>query len=127
MAPDTVDEQILELLQANGRLTYKEIASHLGVSSVTILNRIKRLEKENIIKGYTTLIDTEKLGLLEAIIYLKASQSISHPSIIRKLETTGDYNLILFVQCKGKKELNDLANNLRAKADDLKVDMILNG
>lgn len=127
MIPDTVDERILELLQANGRLSYKEIASELGVSSVTILNRIKRLEKENIIRGYTALIDTEKLGLLEAVIYLKTTETISHTSVRRKLETTGEYNLILFVQCKDKKELNELAKTLRTKADDLKVDMILNG
>lgn len=58
---DTVDHQIINLLQLNGKATIKEIANKLNLTTSPVFERIKRLEKEKIIKGYTALVDPKKL------------------------------------------------------------------
>ena len=59
---DETDEKILKNLMVDARLSARQLALRLGMSTVTILSRIKKLEKEKIIRGYTTIIDHEKLG-----------------------------------------------------------------
>ena len=59
---DKTDERILKNLMVDARLSARQLALRLGMSTVTILSRIKKLEKEKIIKGYTTIVDHEKLG-----------------------------------------------------------------
>lgn len=56
------DRTILNLLQKDARLTTKEIASHLGLSTTPTYERIKRLEKNKYIKSYVALLDRKKLG-----------------------------------------------------------------
>ena len=58
---DTIDQQIINLLQINGKATIKEIANKLNLTTSPIFERIKRLEKEEIIKGYTALVDPKKV------------------------------------------------------------------
>ena len=58
---DTIDQQIIKLLQINGKTTIKEIANKLNLTTSPIFERIKRLEKEEIIKGYTALVDPKKV------------------------------------------------------------------
>ena len=55
-------EKILTLLERNSRLTADEIAVLLGSSSEVIAGEIKKMEQENIICGYNTLIDWDKAG-----------------------------------------------------------------
>lgn len=58
---DTIDQQIIKLLQINGKVTIKEIAKALNLTTSPVFERIKRLEKEKIITGYTALIDHKKV------------------------------------------------------------------
>lgn len=60
---DEVDQRILYALMADARNTSAtEIAEGLNVSSGTILNRISRLEEEDVIQGYTATVDFEQAG-----------------------------------------------------------------
>ena len=66
---DSIDEKILKNLMMDARQSARQLALKLGMSTVTVLTRIKKLEKEKIIKGYTAIIDHEKIGYsLTAII-----------------------------------------------------------
>lgn len=58
---DDIDIRILRELQANARLTYKEIASLINLSSTPTFERVKRLERDGYIKRYVTILDPEKL------------------------------------------------------------------
>ena len=58
---DAVDKKIIQLLQSNGKATINEIANKLNLTNSPVFERIKRLEKEKIIKGYTALIDPKKI------------------------------------------------------------------
>lgn len=58
---DTIDQQIIQLLQSNGKVTIKEIANKLNLTTSPVFERIKRLEEEKVIKGYTALVDPKKV------------------------------------------------------------------
>ena len=58
---DTIDQQIIKLLQLNGKATIKEIANKLNLTTSPVFERIKRLEKEEVIKGYAALVDPKKV------------------------------------------------------------------
>ncbi|MCP8310760.1 MAG: Lrp/AsnC family transcriptional regulator [Candidatus Methylarchaceae archaeon HK01B] len=59
---DDIDRKILSEYLKDGRLSYREIASRIGVAVGTVLSRTKKMEKEGVIKGYSAILDQEKLG-----------------------------------------------------------------
>lgn len=61
-ALDKIDIQILNALQEDARLTTKELAAKVNLSSTPVFERMKRLEKEGYIKKYIAVLDSEKLS-----------------------------------------------------------------
>ena len=59
---DNIDLKILKLLQENGRLTNKELASKVHLSITPVYERLRRLENEGYIKKYVALLDADKLN-----------------------------------------------------------------
>jgi len=57
-----VDKKILKGLLEDARLSSRRIAKNVGVSTGTVLSRIKKMEEEGLIRGYSALLDHEKLG-----------------------------------------------------------------
>ncbi|UCE10564.1 MAG: Lrp/AsnC family transcriptional regulator [Candidatus Thorarchaeota archaeon] len=69
---DSIDSQIIEMLQDDGRRSFSEIAEEVGRTEVTIRRRVKRLVDEGIIKRFTVVIDPLKIGRrIRAIIRVK--------------------------------------------------------
>ena len=59
---DETDVKVLKVLTEDARLSSRQIAKQSKISIGTVLSRIRRMEEEGIIKGYTVLLDQEKLG-----------------------------------------------------------------
>ncbi|MDO9038328.1 MAG: Lrp/AsnC family transcriptional regulator [Lutibacter sp.] len=59
---DLTDKKILNLLQQNSKANIKEIALKIGLTQTPTYERIKRLEKEGVIKNYIAVLDKEKVG-----------------------------------------------------------------
>lgn len=59
---DQIDERIIRVLQDNSRLNTKEIAHKVGLTVTPTYERLKKIDKSGIIKGYVTLMDRERLG-----------------------------------------------------------------
>lgn len=59
---DNIDITILRALQKNSRLTTKELAAKIHLSTSPTFERQKRLEREGYIKGYMAVVDAEKVG-----------------------------------------------------------------
>ena len=59
---DNVDLQILRILQGNARLTIKELAQQVNLSSTPVFERLKRLESKGYIKKYIAVLNAEKLN-----------------------------------------------------------------
>ncbi|MFC3053330.1 Lrp/AsnC family transcriptional regulator [Kordiimonas pumila] len=60
---DHIDHKIIRELQQNARITMTELADRVGVSKTPCINRIRKLETEGYIRGYTALTDPTKMGL----------------------------------------------------------------
>jgi DNA-binding Lrp family transcriptional regulator len=119
---DKTDERILKNLMMDGRLSARQLALKLGMSTVTILTRIKKMEKAKIIRGYTALIDHEKIGYsLTAIIEIiaKNDKIVSIEDEIAKFENvcgvydiTGSTDTIVVAKFKERNELSTFVKNL---------------
>jgi DNA-binding Lrp family transcriptional regulator len=59
---DAIDQQILEELQEDGRITNVELARRVGISAPPCLRRVRALEQAGYIKGYRALLDEKRLG-----------------------------------------------------------------
>ena len=59
---DEVDTQLLNLLQEDGRITNAELAKRVGLSPPSVLQRVRALEQNGFIVGYTALLDPMKMG-----------------------------------------------------------------
>ena len=60
---DDIDRKIIGQYVADARQSYHQVAKKIGVAVSTVQARTKKLEKEGILKGYTAVLDYEKLGL----------------------------------------------------------------
>ena len=98
---DMLDKQILALLEQNARMSVKEIAAQVALTPPAVSQRIRRLEQEGIIQGYTTVIDLARAGRsIRALISLSvppaAREDFLHmvaqqPSVLQCHHVTGDY------------------------------------
>ena len=59
---DAMDQAILSMLQTDAFLTHKEIAAALGLSTTPVYERIRRLERSGVIRGYVALLDRARVG-----------------------------------------------------------------
>jgi DNA-binding Lrp family transcriptional regulator len=124
MSLDKTDEKILKNLMVDARLSARQLALKLGMSTVTVLSRIKKLEKEKIIKGYTALIDHEKLGYnLTAIIEIIGNKNkiADIEEQISKIENvcgvydiTGNTDTMIIAKFKERNELSKFVKGLSA-------------
>ncbi len=60
---DDLDLEILQVLEENSKRTYTEIGRLLGVAHSTVYDRIRKMEKQGIIRKYTVILDLEKAGV----------------------------------------------------------------
>ncbi|MEL7032045.1 MAG: Lrp/AsnC family transcriptional regulator [Pseudomonadota bacterium] len=60
---DSKDRQILQELQANGRLTNQELSERVNLSPSPCLRRLRLLEEQGVITGYTAMVDQKAWGL----------------------------------------------------------------
>ena len=124
MKLDETDEKILKNLMVNARQSARHIALKLGMSTVTILSRIKKLEKEKIICGYTAIIDHEKIGYaLTAIIEIVAkndkiegveNEISKFENVCGVYDITGSTDTIIIAKFKERDELSKFVKGLAA-------------
>lgn len=60
---DRIDRRIVRELQADGRLTNQALAERVSLSPSPCLRRVRLLEEAGVIRGYTAIVDQEKVGL----------------------------------------------------------------
>lgn len=124
---DEIDYKILRNLLVDSRMSSRKLALKLGLSTVTIITRLKKLEKEKIIKGYSARIDHQRLGYdLTAIIEAKAKRGrmieVEHriadlDNVCAVYDVTGSMDTIIVAKFKTRKELSDFVKNLSSIPD----------
>ena len=112
---DSLDQQILTHLLKDARKPYLEIARDLVVSGGTIHQRIQKMEEAGVIKGFTLVIDRERLGYSVTVligIHLKNAKDCAHvlstlqtfPEVIETHYTSGSYALMAKIATKSIQE-----------------------
>ena len=82
---DRYDRQILEVLQANGRINNQDLADRIGLSPSPCLRRVRALEDTGLITGYYAQLDARKLGLtLMALVHI--SMDVNTPERFANFE-----------------------------------------
>lgn len=115
---DDQDRAILRELLADGRASHRELAARTGFSLATVNRRIRSLEEDKVVRGYTALVDPEAVGwTLTAIIGLRIDkghvrsvhEKISgDPRIFGVYDVTGEWDGLVLVRLRGREDLDDL-------------------
>ncbi len=82
---DATDIEILHALQQDAKVNTKELSEKLHISKTPIYERIKRLENDGYIKGYTALVDNKKIGL-PLIAFCNVSLAVHDDEHIRRFQ-----------------------------------------
>jgi Lrp/AsnC family transcriptional regulator, leucine-responsive regulatory protein len=128
---DSTDKKILSILQENARLSNAEIADKVGLTASSVHERVKKLEKKGILKGYVAIVDADKLGKpMMAFIRLSvSSQTIrgtiqklcaSEHDILECHDVAGEDCYILKVRAEGPKQLERLLMAIKSKSDSIR-------
>lgn len=122
---DDLDFDILSELKNDGKLSYRKLAAKLNIHPNTLMQRVKRLEKDKIIKNYTVDIDYEKIGYNVHVAVLIKTQDgrvgdaeqlrdlAKVPQIMSLYGITGTDDVIVFVRAKGRDELVEVLKRIQ--------------
>ena len=85
-AIDAVDRQLIELLSANGRASYAELARAVGLSSPAVHDRVGKLEASGVITGYHAVVEPRAVGLdVTALVGVIESDSVDDAGVEQAL------------------------------------------
>jgi Lrp/AsnC family leucine-responsive transcriptional regulator len=124
---EEINRRIVSLLSRDGRMSFTELARQTGLSVSAAQQRVRRLERRGVIRGYAALVNPDDAGLpLTAFISIKpfdpaapddAPSRLAHlPAIEACHSVAGEENYILKVRVASPAALEDLLQEIRAAA-----------
>jgi Lrp/AsnC family leucine-responsive transcriptional regulator len=124
---EEINRAIISLLARDGRMSFTELAKRTGLSVSAAQQRVRRLERRGVIKGYAAIINPEDAGLpLTAFVSIKpfdpaaaddAPERLGHLTAIEACHSVaGEENYILKVRVASPAELEDLLQEIRSAA-----------
>lgn len=129
---DDTDKRILRLLQRNAKLTNKQIADLLQMTTTPVYERIKRLEREGIIRRYEAVLDRSKLGLqliafcnvslkehATAYIHRFEEDVQSIPEVVECYHIAGMYDYLLKVVIKDMESYQQFVSTKLAALENI--------
>ena len=82
---DEKDRQIIAALQQNGRLSNQDLSTQVHLSPSPCLRRLRQLEEEGVIRGYTALVDEEAFGL-PVTVFVRVRLQVHDKESVRAFE-----------------------------------------
>ena len=120
---DKIDLGIIEMLSKNSRTSFMEVARKLKVSESTIRKRVSHLERDGVIKKYSLIVDTNKIGYENTALvgvdvvpekYLEVGKKLAEFDEIKyAASTTGDHMFMLEILAKNSDELRAISDKLK--------------
>lgn len=117
LALDSVDMKILNVIQADCRITISKLAEIMSMSETPCWRRIKRLEEEGFITAYQAVLNKEALGFqVTAFVHVSVDSHteevtrsleqkiISCSEVVGLYNVTGDYDFLIQLVCKNIQE-----------------------
>jgi DNA-binding Lrp family transcriptional regulator len=124
MELNETDKKILKNLLEDARFSSRQIAKNVGVSVGTVLSRIKKMEDMGIIKGYSAILDHEKLGYeLTVVTEITVSKGrlvemeneiAKNPNVCGVYDVTGLTDAVIIAKFKSRENLGKFTKNLLA-------------
>jgi len=125
---EEIDRQIIALLARDGRMSFTDLAKETGLSVSAVHQRVRRLQKRGVIKGFAAQLDAEQIGLpLTAFVSIKpidpaapddAPERLAHLDAIEACHSVaGEESYILKVRVATPNDLEDLLQRIRAAAN----------
>jgi Lrp/AsnC family leucine-responsive transcriptional regulator len=125
---EDLDRQIVRLLTGDGRCSFTDLAKETGLSVSAVHQRVRRLEKRGVIRGYSAVVDADEVGLsLTAFVSIKpidpsapddAPDRLAHLNAIEACHSVaGDESYILKVRVANPAALETLLQEIRAAAN----------
>lgn len=131
---DKKDDEILNILRKNAKLTTKQIAKRISMPTTTVHNRIRKLEESGIIKGYAAELDYRKIGknisafVLATVDYkFLKEKGISQHELAKKITShevveevdmiTGSFDIIVKIRAKDIEEMDSFVTKFLRNLD----------
>ena len=119
---DDIDKKIIKVLENDARTSLRKISELVDVSLGTVSNRVKRMERNGVIRGYSVILDPDKIGWeLNVVIGLRIQKGrlieiqerIAKDSRVHGVyDVTGDFDSMVIARAKNRKDLDDLSKNV---------------
>ena len=124
MELNETDKKILQGLLDDARFSSRQIAKNVGVSVGTVLSRIKKMEGEGLIKGYSVILNHEKLGYELTVVteitvskgrLVEIEKEIAKiPNVCSVYDVTGLTDAIIIAKFRNREELGQFTKRLLA-------------
>jgi DNA-binding Lrp family transcriptional regulator len=124
MELNETDKKILKNLLEDARFSSRQIAKNVGVSVGTVLSRIKKMENDGIIKGYSAILDHEKLGYeLTVVTEITVSKGrlvemeneiAKNPNVCGVYDVTGLTDAVIIAKFQSREDLGKFTKYLLA-------------
>jgi len=121
MSLDKFDLAILAMLQQDARASLQEISARVGLSTTPCWNRIKRMESDGVIQGYTVRLDPAAIGFTETVIVQVTLESHSDetlyafgkalediPEVLEAYLVSGDYDYYIRIAVRDTRDYERL-------------------
>ncbi|MBQ6321263.1 MAG: Lrp/AsnC family transcriptional regulator [Lachnospiraceae bacterium] len=121
---DKLDYQILTELRSNARQTASEISKNIHLSVSTVIERIRKMEKNGYIQSYTAITDDHQLGN-DITVLMEVSMEHprhndefirhihSNPNIIACYYLTGEFDFLLKICCRSSEHLEQIHGQIK--------------
>jgi DNA-binding Lrp family transcriptional regulator len=113
---DDTDRRILGMLNKDARMSFRRISRELKMSLTKVTSRVKKMEREGIIKGYIPLLDAEKMGFdMLVIIGLDISKAkileiqekiAKDPHVFEVYNTIGQQDSVIIARFRNRADLD---------------------
>ena len=123
MQVEETDRKILDILVDNSKLSLRQIAKKANISVATVMHHIKKLEKEGVIKKYTTKLDYEKVGYdVEVMIEVRISKGklfevekkiAMHPNVFAVYDITGAFDAVVLARFPTRRFMDNFLKKLQ--------------
>ncbi len=119
---DSIDIKILEILQKDGRASFREIAKKLKITTPTVSKKVETFQKLDLLKGFSAILDAEKLDETTILLHIKCRPLDTKKLLdqLRKTENVRELYAIDGSRIYAKVTITDRPNNFLAVLGEIK-------
>jgi len=127
---DEVDRKILRELQRDGRASFRDISSRIGVSTPTVSSRVQAMVDVGLIRGYSIMLDAEVLGQISVALLLESKPAdldkvvdrIKDEEIVRQVYVLSDSRVLCVLSFYNQSKYQKFIESLSQVPEILRMD-----